>query len=255
MTLGERRFVHAVLGEGARVHVPDDETRIDGVPPSTRPAGPVDALPRAQNWFPPNPDVRHWPFPPHAGMRTACLRLPATGGPRDDVSVTPDAFVLVGAWGGGLAAIELAAGLDLWLPEAWPDELLNRSDHLLGQLIAPETNPPEKRNTVQVRFAEDFGAAAGTESFGIVKLRGKVVWRHGRRHVLLFHRQMPTGWPDPAHPEADESALTGRTAALPLAARIWLGLPMLTHDRTRVLEVQIGGLVGAAAWIRARAAA
>ena len=73
--------------------------------------------------------------------------------------------------------------------------------------------------------------------------------------MLLFHRQMPAGWPDPAHPEADESALTGRTAALPAEARVWLGLPTLTQDRTRVLEVRVGGLVGAIEWIRARAGA
>ena len=151
--------------------------------------------------------------------------------------------------GGGLAASELTAGLDLWLPEAWPDELLNRSDHLLGQLIAPETNPPEKRNTVQVGFAEDFRGGTG-ESFGLVKLRAKVPWRHGRRHVLLFHRQMPTDWPKSPHVEADGSALSGRAAAVTGPAPVCLGVPVLPADRTKVYRVDVLGWETALGWMR-----
>ena len=76
-------------------------------------------------------------------------------------------------------------------------------------LSAPETVPATK-DTVQVDFAEDL--PSGSESFGLVKLRGRVVWQAEGHHILRFHRQMPVGWPEGDHHEADERALSGRTA-------------------------------------------
>ena len=88
----------------------------------------------------------------------------------------------------------------------------------------------------------------GEASFGLVKLRGKILWQAGGHHVLRFHRQMPTGWPEGDHHEADESALTGRTAPVGGGAKLYLGVPMLTADRVQVLGFDVGGLDRVVAW-------
>ena len=89
--------------------------------------------------------------------------------------------------------------------------MFGKSEHLIGQLVSPETAPATK-NTVQVDFTERL--TPGTESFGLAKLRGRILWQAGSRHIIRFHRQMPKGWPEPPHVETDESAFTGRTAPI-----------------------------------------
>ena len=111
--------------------------------------------------------------------------------------------MLTASWGGGLPGVELSAGLELALPDLDVGRVYGKAPRLLGQLYAPETAPATK-DTVQVDFAEDL--PPGATSFGLVKLRGRVVWRSGGHHVLRFHRQMPVGWPEGDHHEADESA-------------------------------------------------
>ena len=81
-----------------------------------------------------------------------------------------------------------------------------------------------------------------------MKLRGKILWQAGGHHVLRFHRQMPTGWPEGDHHEVDESALTGRTAPVGGGAKLYLGVPMLTADRVQVLGFDVGGLDRVVAW-------
>ena len=63
-------------------------------------------------------------------------------------------------------------------------------------VVAPET-APATRDTVQVDFHEELPDEV--QGFGLVKLRARVPWREDGRHVLLFHRQMPTGWPEAPH--------------------------------------------------------
>ena len=69
-------------------------------------------------------------------------------------------------------------------------------------------------------------------------------------HLLGFHRQLPTGWPEAPHAEADESALSGRTAAVTGLASVYLGVPLLTPDRIKVFKVDVLGLEMAIAWMR-----
>ena len=123
-----------------------------------------------------------WPFGAHKGARTRVVKTgyansrPQTG------------LVLTATHGGGLPGVELSVGLELALPALDVDHVYNKADRLIGQLSAPETAPATK-DTVQVDFAEDL--PAGSESFGLVKLRGRVVWQAEGHHVLRFHRQMP----------------------------------------------------------------
>ena len=117
--------------------------------------------------------------------------------------------------------------------------MFNKADRLIGQLGAPETAPATK-DTVQMAFAESL--PAGSESFGLVKLRGRVVWQAEGHHILRFHRQMPVGWPEGDRHEADESALTGRTAAVGSGALLQFGLPLLTADRTLVYSTTVDAL-------------
>ena len=126
-----------------------------------------------------------------------------------------------------------------------------RSDHLFGQLVAPETaleTAPATRDTVQVDFHEELPDAV--QGFGLVKRRARVPWCVGGRHVLLFHRQMPTGWPESPHVEADESALSGRTAAVTGPTTVYLGMPLPTADRTKVYQVDVLGPELALGWMR-----
>ena len=113
-------------------------------------------------------------------------------------------------------------GLDLHLPDADPEKVYGHADRLIGQLPAPET-APATRDTVQIDIAETL--PAGTQTFGLVKVRSKVVWQDGPRHVLRIHRQMPIGWPEGDHHEADESALTGRTDPVRPGAVLHFGIP------------------------------
>lgn len=91
---------------------------------------------------------------------------------------------------------------------------------------------------------------AGVQSFGLVKLRARVPWHDDGRHLLSFHRQMPTGWPEGPHEEADESAISGRTAAVTGPAHLYFGLPFLTADRIKVLKVDVNALEIVLAWMR-----
>ena len=88
------------------------------------------------------------------------------------------------------------------------------------------------------------------QGFGLVELRARVPWCVDGRHVLLFHRQMPTGWPGGDHHEADGSALSGRTAAVTGPATVYLGVPVLTADRTKVYQADVLGLETALGWMR-----
>lgn len=77
MTPRERRFVHAVLGEGSRAGLAEEELRIDRVPYRTLPAGPARALPgEVRPYRAPNPDLRRWPSP-----RTPACTPPASDSP------------------------------------------------------------------------------------------------------------------------------------------------------------------------------
>ena len=83
-----------------------------------------------------------------------------------------------------------------------------------------------------------------------MKLRARVPWRDDGRHLLSFHRQMLAGWPEAPHVEADESALSGRTAAVTGPIHLYFGLPFLTADRTKVLKVDGVALEIIIAWMR-----
>ena len=155
------------------------------------------------------------------------------------------ALVLTASLGPGITGVEVSVGLDLRLPEVDIDNVFGRSDHLVGQLVSPETAPATK-DTVQVDLTERL--PKGEATFGLVKLRGKILWQAGGHHVLRFTRQMPTGWPGGNHHEADESAISGRTAPLGGGAKLYLGVPMLTADRVQVLGFDVGGLERVVAW-------
>lgn len=135
-------------------------------------------------------------------------------------------------------------------------DVFGKSDHLIGQLVAPET-AQATRNTVQIDFAERL--TPGTTSFGLAKLRGRILWQAGARHILRFHRQMPKGWPVPPHDETDESAFTGRTEPMQPPAyqargsRVVFGVPILTPDHRKTIEVSIDALTTTVAWLREHA--
>ena len=181
------------------------------------------------------------PFGAHKGARTRVVKTAygASSRPQTD-------FVLTATHGGGLAGVELSAGLELALPALDVAHVYNEAHRLIGQLYAPET-APATLDTVQVDFAEDL--PAGATSFGLVKLRGRVVWQSEGHHLLRFHRQMPVGWPEGDHHEADESALTGRTAGVG-SASLRFGVPLLTPDRTMVWTTTVDGLDEVLAWLR-----
>ena len=61
---------------------------------------------------------------------------------------------------------------------------------------------------------------------------------------------MPIGWPEGPHVEADESALSGRTAAVIGPVHLYFGLPFLTADRTKVLKVDVVALEIVLTWMR-----
>ena len=174
-----------------------------------------------------------------AGVWTYCVetREPDTG--------ANHALVLTASVGPGITGVEVSVGLDLRLPAVDVEDLFNKSGHLIGQLVSPETAPATK-DTVQVELTEYLPDGGAT--FGLVKLRGKILWQAGGHHVLRFHRQMPTGWPGGDHHEADESALTGRTAPVGGGAKLYLGVPMLTAERLQVLGFYVGGLEQVVAW-------
>ena len=82
------------------------------------------------------------------------------------------------------------------------------------------------------------------------KLRGRVVWQAEGHHILRFHRLMLVGWPEGNHHEADESALTGRTAAVGRGATLCFGVPLLTADRTLVYSTTVDALDEVLVWLR-----
>ena len=71
----------------------------------------------------------------------------------------------------------------------------------------------------------------------------------GGERELRPREAAPTGWPEGDHHEADESALTGRTARVEWGSRRF-GLPLLTSDRTMVWSTTIDGLDEVLAWMR-----
>lgn len=179
-------------------------------------------------------------------MRSLVVEAPAVSGDGGEEE-TAGSFVVVASHGGGLAATEVQVGLDLRLRGVDTGRVWGKSEHLLGQLVSPET-APATRHTVQVDFHEQL--PADVQSFGLVKLRARVPWRDDGRHLLSFHRQMPKGWPEAPHVEADESALSGRTAAVTGPAHLYFGLPFLTADRTKVLKADVTALEIVLAWMR-----
>ena len=174
-----------------------------------------------------------------AGVRTYRIetREPDTG--------ADHALVLTVSLGPGIAGVEISVGLELNLPAVDVDDVFGKSEHLVGQLVSPETAPATK-GTVQVELTEYLPYGGAT--FGLVKLRGKILWQAGGHHILRFHRQMPTGWPEGDHHEADESALTGRTEPVGGGAKLYLGVPMFTADRVQVLGFYVDGLDRVVAW-------
>lgn len=223
MNTQDKRFLAAVLGDGCSAHFPDERKALGSF-----------TLMRSIEW----------PFPPHAGIRSFAVR-----------SLSPptppyERLILSASWGGDIAGTELSVGLDLALEPHETNDVFGKSEHLIGQLVAPET-APAKQNTVQIDFAERL--PPGTESFGLAKLRGRILWQAGARHILRLHRQMPTGWPEPPHVETDESALTGRIAICGAGSSIRLGIPILTPDRRKVIEMAISDLTPSLAWLRENA--
>ena len=221
-----KRFMRAVLGEGRNLG-----TEAVRDPNPGFPFGRFDIR-----------SVREWPFGEQAGMRLVAVQTPAmcTGERLGEL-------VLTACYGGGLAQTELGVGLDLRLPSVDPDRVAGRSDHLLGQLVSQET-ASGTRGTVQVDFAERL--PQGAHTFGIVKLRARVPWAADGRHVLHFHRQTPDGRTEAPHEEEDESALTGMTWPIPADTHMCLGLPLLTDDRTCMIEVEVGYLDYVLRWMQ-----
>ena len=165
-------------------------------------------------------------------------------------------MVLTASWGTGIDGTELSVGLDLDLAPQDPNDVFGKAERLIGQVVTPETAPATK-NTVQIEFAERL--TPGTETFGLAKLRARILWQAGSRHILRIHRQMPVGWPGGNHHETDESAITGRTATIhapshgnPYAA-IYLGIPILAPERRKIVDVDIGDLATTLAWLRENA--
>ena len=228
MNTQDKRFLHGALYEGRWVEFPHVERLPDGAGLGGD----------SSSWH-----LREWPFGPHAGARTLVMRSEPTYRPSS-------AMVLTATWGGGLPGFELSVGLDLHLPEADPAKVYGHADRLIGQLPAPET-AQATRDTVQIDIAETL--PAGTQTFGLVKVRGKVVWQDGPRHILRFHREMPIGWPAGDHHERDESALTGRTDPVRSGSMLHFGIPLLTASRTHVLRVDVGKLDETLAWMRRQA--
>ena len=212
MNAQDRRFVRAILGNAPHVEAPDSVGNF-GTPGSWNQA-------------------YRWPFAAEAGQQSTVYRSDMGG---------DDALVLTRIEGGGLAAPELGVGLDLALADVDVDveKVYGRSSHLLGHLHAPETAPATK-DTVQIHFAEDL--PDGNPSLGLVKVRGKLLWRDGGRHVLRVIRQMPVGWPGGDHHEADESAFTGRNGVCGEGASLHFGIPYLTPDRVLWRSAGITGL-------------
>ena len=191
-----------------------------------------------------------WPFAPHAGIKSLITLTRSFRRPYQEH------LVLTASWGGDITGTELSVGLDLTLDPMNTSDVFGKSEHLIGQLVAPET-AQATRNTVQVDFAERL--TPGTTSFGLAKLRGRILWQAGARHILRFHRQMPIGWPEAPHVETDESAFTGRTEPMQPPAfqargsRVVFGVPILTPDRRKTIEVSIGALTTTVAWLREHA--
>ena len=105
--------------------------------------------------------VLEWPFAPHAGIRSVTVHS-AT---RNSEPYTR--MVLTASFGGDLTGIELSVGLDLDLPPQDTAQVFGASEHLMGQLVAPESAPATK-HTVQLDFRERL--EPGIESFGLIKL-------------------------------------------------------------------------------------
>ena len=232
MNTQDKRFLAAALGDGHDGDLPADVTGLGGF-----------HFARSLEW----------PFAPHAGIRSLAVHYAIRG-------IKPiERFVLTASWGTGITGIEISVGLDLDMEPLDTADVFGKSEHLIGQLVSPETAPATK-NTVQIDFAERL--THGTESFGLAKLRGRVLWQAGSRHIIRIHRQMPAGWPDGDHHEADESAITGRAAPLPprvvsparsIPCYVLLGIGILTPTRRKVLKVSVNDLVPALAWLRRNA--
>ena len=105
--------------------------------------------------------VLEWPFAPHAGIRSVTVHS-AT---RNSEPYTR--MVLTASFGGDLTGIELSVGLDLDLPPQDTAQVFGASEHLIGQLVAPESAPATK-HTVQLDFRERL--EPGIESFDLTKL-------------------------------------------------------------------------------------
>ena len=234
MNTQDKRFLAAVLGEGIR---------------GDHPPG-MAALGEPDNGGFLLGGSLEWPFAPHAGIKSLITLTRSFRRPYQEH------LVLTASWGGDITGTELSVGLDLTLDPMNTSDVFGKSDHLIGQLVAPET-AQATRNTVQVDFAERL--TPGTTSFGLAKLRGRILWQAGARHILRFHRQMPKGWPEAPHVETDESAITGRTDPIhppahgQLESRILLGIPFLTPDRRKIVDVNISRLATALAWLRENA--
>lgn len=223
MNTQDRRFLEGVLGTGLR----------EGplTPPTSTPEPESYTLWTFRG-------IRRWPWRPHEGVYTALMH---TG------QSSQDRFALVASWGAGITGIEISAGIDIRLPAMDKDAVYGRADRLLGQLAAPETAPATK-DTVQIEFTEHL--PNGDESFGLAKVRARMLWCDGTRHILRIHRQMPIGWPEGDHHEADESALTGRTAPVGRDAHLYFGLPWRTDAGRRMFAPGILYLDKVLAWMR-----
>ena len=132
MNTRDKRFAHAVLGDGCDV---------SPLASSVLPAGSFQLR-----------SFREWPFGTAKGMRSLVVEAPTVSGDAGEKEAA-GSFVVVASHGGGLAATEVQVGLDLRLRGVDTGRVWGKSEHLLGELVSPET-APATRHTVQVDFHE-----------------------------------------------------------------------------------------------------
>ena len=235
MNTPERRFVH--VAERA-LHAP------------SRLRGSATYFGRAFGRFG-GPYGFEWEHDHAPGYRGLIYGSELRGSPIND----PDSFLIVVAGtGGGVTGREIQMGLALTLPSVDYDTVHVLSPHRVGSIAQVET-ARATAGTVQIGVKESYDAsvpgASSAASFGLKALRAKIVARVGEQYLLLFTREMPTGWPDPAHPERDESALTGRTANVPSSWRLSFAIPYLRDGHYLPMSAGVGHLDDLLAYLRA----
>ena len=151
MDTQDKRFLAAVLGDGRQTSSPLDRQALGNPGIGGFTLG----------------NALEWPFAPHAGIRSLFIYYRRDGPPYERL-------VLTACWGGDITGTELSVGLDLALEPMDTGDVFGKSEDLIGQLVSPET-APATRNTVQLDFTERL--TPGTASFGLAKLRARILWQ------------------------------------------------------------------------------